>query len=1200
MRSKGLPSGTTASTVTQPPAISSLSPVSATAGGAAFALTIVGSNFTSASTLKWGSILLKTSYVSAARLTAAIPASLIATPGTASITVITAAGNSSSAAFTITLPPPAITSLNPATAIAGRAFTMTINGRNFFPLATARWGSAPLVTTYVSATQITAAVPANMVAASGRAFVTVSTAGGTSPAAALAITQPAPSITSLSPGSVVAGGPALALTIYGTNFLPGAGATIARWNNVALATTYVNCGQLTAIVPDSLTGGPAIGYISVVTTGGSSAYVVFTVNPAQPVITGLSPDYVPAGIGDFSLYIFGANLSTTATVKLGTTTVSSSPLGSGVLVAWVPANLVASVGTIDVTVTTSGGTSAPMSLGINQPRPTITSLSPPSVAAGSNDFTLTINGVNFAKTAQAMVGTTPLHVTYISNTQLTVVVPSWLIASAGQTGVVVYVPGIQVSAQFPFTIKPAPPTVASLSPATVTAGGAGFMLNISGKVFTPASKTMWGTTILDTTYVSPTQLIAAVPASLIVESGTGSVTVSTPAGTSAAVSLPIKPAVPSITSLNPGVVDLGAAAFTLTIDGSYFTPTSTAKWGSTPLAITYISETQLTASIPAKLVSSAGTASITVTTAVGTSAPAGFTIYPPPRITTAALPGATAGNAYSGAIKVTGGVPGYAWTVTGLPDNMSYFNTSGSTLTIVGTPAEPGTLSFKVSVADTVGVTVGPVPYTISVANGPNGANNGSLNGNYVCLLQGFVDDDGSRWASLASFQADGKGHFVSGVYDTNSEGVGSASGTIDGSYNVGSDNHGLASLHTILTDGAAGIQTTQWAVALTGLSQPAQQFRMVEADDLGERPSGLQASGQCFLASPTAFSDSTISGSSFVFNLEGENGSGNLKAEAGLFSASAGKIVSGSIDQAQGGNAAIQSQGLTGAYSAPDPATGRFKIALKGSGRPAGFTIYIIDAKRMFILDNTSNDGEAAGNMRTQQQISSSAAKISGPLVSYMRGAEFNSSGNTPSGFFADLFEAAGDGDGNITIGQGYSNDNGVYSSGHSNQCPLSLVFDAAHPGRATFQSAGGTTYLYLFDTKSALEMSVGENGSLASGWMEVQTQGEFSNAAIAGDYLFGQLQQLNVKADGSVGKFTVGASGSIDASLTTAGDGLLTWDQAASMSYSWDATAPGTGTFLVANGAQGAASCAVVNASRFVCIPQSDPSPSVQIVEQ
>jgi len=38
-----------------------------------------------------------------------------------------------------------------------------------------------------------------------------------------------------------------------------------------------------------------------------------------------------------------------------------------------------------------------------------------------------------------------------------------------------------------------------------------------------------------------------------------------------------------------------------------------------------------------------------------------------------------------------------------------------------------------------------------------------------------------------------------------------------------------MASIRTILTNGAAGIQTTQWAVALSSAAQPAQHFRMVE-----------------------------------------------------------------------------------------------------------------------------------------------------------------------------------------------------------------------------------------------------------------------------------------------------------------------------------------------------------------------------------
>jgi hypothetical protein len=103
-----------------------------------------------------------------------------------------------------------------------------------------------------------------------------------------------------------------------------------------------------------------------------------------------------------------------------------------------------------------------------------------------------------------------------------------------------------------------------------------------------------------------------------------------------------------------------------------------------------------------------------------------------------------------------------------------------------------------------------------------------------------------------------------------------------------------------------------------------------------------------------------------------------------------------------------------------------------------------------------------------------------------------------------------------------------------------------------------------------------------------------------LARSYLFGELPLFNGKSNGSVGEFTLTASGAINEAITTAGDGVLTWDQAASTTYNWDATIPGTGTFLVANGAQGGASCATINATRFVCTSQTDPSPSVQVVQQ
>jgi hypothetical protein len=87
---------------------------------------------------------------------------------------------------------------------------------------------------------------------------------------------------------------------------------------------------------------------------------------------------------------------------------------------------------------------------------------------------------------------------------------------------------------------------------------------------------------------------------------------------------------------------------------------------------------------------------------------------------------------------------------------------------------------------------------------------------------------------------------------------------------------------------------------------------------------------------------------------------------------------------------------------------------------------------------------------------------------------------------------------------------------------------------------------------------------------------------------------------SSGSVGEYSLTNSGSINGAITTSGRGELSWDQAMSMTYSWDNTAPGTGTFLVANGSQSGASCAAISATKFVCTSQTDTAPSIEVIEQ
>ncbi len=193
----GGPSNALSLTINNPaPAISSINPSTASTGGPAFTLTINGSNFVAGSVVRVNGSDRTTSFVNGTQITAQIPASDIATVGAASVTVFNPApggGSSSALSLTINNPTPAITSINPNTASAGGpAFTLTINGSNFVTGSIVRWNGGNRSTNFVSATQVTAQIPASDIAAAGSASVTVfnpSPGGGLSAALPITINQ---------------------------------------------------------------------------------------------------------------------------------------------------------------------------------------------------------------------------------------------------------------------------------------------------------------------------------------------------------------------------------------------------------------------------------------------------------------------------------------------------------------------------------------------------------------------------------------------------------------------------------------------------------------------------------------------------------------------------------------------------------------------------------------------------------------------------------------------------------------------------------------------------------------------------------------------------------------------------------------------------------------------------------------------------
>src|SRR5580704_16554765 len=193
-----------------------VSPSSATVGGSGFTITANGSGFTTGALILWNGAPLTTTLVSSVQLTAPVPASDLSTAGnvpvavqipgsaqsgTSNVNNTTTTEVSNIVLFTIGAPSgsaPAIASLSASTTSAAstpycssQSFTLTVNGTNFTSDAAVNWNGAAQPTTFVSATQLTASIPAPLSAFQGTIVVTVTNSVGTSSSLPFTLSTPA-------------------------------------------------------------------------------------------------------------------------------------------------------------------------------------------------------------------------------------------------------------------------------------------------------------------------------------------------------------------------------------------------------------------------------------------------------------------------------------------------------------------------------------------------------------------------------------------------------------------------------------------------------------------------------------------------------------------------------------------------------------------------------------------------------------------------------------------------------------------------------------------------------------------------------------------------------------------------------------------------------------------------------------------------
>lgn len=323
-------------------------------------------------------------------------------------------------------PGPTLSKLTPAFAQIGRALTLQITGTGFTPSTQVRWKGEPRATTFISSTQLLAAITAGDTASRGSADVTVfnpTPGGGSSNPVTIQISgiNAIPGANNLSPARAAIG-TAFTLAVTGSNFVNG---STVHWNGAPRTTRFVSSFTLEAQIPASDLASAGNALVMVVTPepgGGVSSPLTFTITAANaaPTLAGIQPSVAIAGTGQIQLNATGQNFAVNSVVRWNGMDRPTTFVNSASLLATIPASDLAAPSTAAVTVftpTPGGGATSAASFFVGKQATTV----PATVFSGNTvapDSIVSIFGVDLA-TGVDVGATVPLP-TNLSGTTVTV------------------------------------------------------------------------------------------------------------------------------------------------------------------------------------------------------------------------------------------------------------------------------------------------------------------------------------------------------------------------------------------------------------------------------------------------------------------------------------------------------------------------------------------------------------------------------------------------------------------------------------------------------------------------------------------------------------------------------------------------------------------------------------------------------------
>jgi hypothetical protein len=342
-----------------PPTVTGVSPNSGPLAGGFWGVTVTGTNLATTTKVSIGDTQTGFELKSDTSLNIYIPAG--ESPETVDISVTTIGGTSertSADQFTYLPPPPppTVTGLSPSSGTALGGTTVTITGTGFTNAVWVSFGGyAAQSFTVNSDTSITAVAPATYydetvdVTVQGSAFAW----SATSAADQFTYADAAPTVTGVSPSTGSAAG-GETVTITGTGFTTANGVFFGGVE--ATSFTVNGDGSITATVPAA--GADGTVNVTITNFGGTSptsAADQFTYADAAPSVTSVSPN-TGAAAGGETVTISGTGFTTAKGVYFGGVAAASFTVNSdGSITAVTPAG---TAGTVDVTVSAAGGTSA--------------------------------------------------------------------------------------------------------------------------------------------------------------------------------------------------------------------------------------------------------------------------------------------------------------------------------------------------------------------------------------------------------------------------------------------------------------------------------------------------------------------------------------------------------------------------------------------------------------------------------------------------------------------------------------------------------------------------------------------------------------------------------------------------------------------------------------------------------------------------